>query len=137
MCGDPGDGVLWIEESLRECQRSGVILCVPYVLSIKAEVLHLTGRTSEALQALEEATAAVERSEDRWWSAEIHRLRGVFLASDNADERQIQASLLEAIRIAKKQKSTSLAKRAEATYSEYCRQKVNGAHRRGCRLPLC
>ena len=43
VSGDSGDGALWIEESVRESQRSGVILCVPYVLSIKAEVLYLGG----------------------------------------------------------------------------------------------
>ena len=51
--------------------------------------------------------------------AELYRLRGVFLAAIGADEVQIEASLREAIRIAKEQKSVSLEKRAEETYSEY------------------
>jgi hypothetical protein len=42
-----------------------------------------------------------------------------------------------AIRIAKEQKSISPATRAEATYSEYCRQKTNASGGRGFRLPLC
>jgi hypothetical protein len=49
----------------------------------------------------------------------LYRLRGVFLAAIGADEVQIEASLREAIRIAKEQKSVSLEKRAEETYSEY------------------
>jgi hypothetical protein len=44
--------------------------------------------------------------------------------------------LCEAIRIAKKQKSVSLAKRAEATYAEYRRQKASGSGGRGFRLLL-
>ena len=36
----------------------------------------------------------VERSEERWWCAELHRLRGVFLAALGADEAKIEASLL-------------------------------------------
>jgi hypothetical protein len=36
-----------------------------------------------------------------------------------ADEMQIEASFCEAIRIAKDQKSVSLAKRAEASYAQY------------------
>jgi hypothetical protein len=63
----------------------------------------------------------VERFEDRHWCAELHRLRGVFLAATGADELQIEASFSEAIRIAKEQKSISLEKRAEATYTEYRR----------------
>ena len=57
----------------------------------------------------------VERSEERWWSAELHRLRGVFLAAIGGDETQIEASFSAAINTAKEQKSVSLAKRAEAT----------------------
>jgi hypothetical protein len=49
------------------------------------------------------------------FSAELHRLRGVFLAAMGADEAQIEASFCEAIRIAKEQKAVSLEKRAEAT----------------------
>jgi hypothetical protein len=69
--------------------------------------------------------------------AELHRLRGVFLAAAGADETQIEASFCAAINIAKEQKSISLATRAEATYAEYCRQKANASGRRGFQLPLC
>jgi hypothetical protein len=84
-----------------------------------------------------EAEALVDRFEERWSSAELHRLRGIFLAAMGADETQIEASFSEAIRIAKRQKSVSLEKRAEATYAEYRRQKASGSRERGFRLPLC
>ena len=61
----------------------------------------------------------IERFEDRGSCAELHRLRGVFLTAIGGDETQIEASFREAIRIARQQKSISLAKRAEATYAEY------------------
>ena len=89
---------------------------MPYYLALKAEALHLADRTSEALEAIREAEALAERFEERWWCAELHRLRGVFLTAIGADETQIEASFCEAIRIAKEQKSISLEKRAEATY---------------------
>ena len=57
-------------------------------LALKAEALHLADRTSEALEAIREAEALVERSEERSWSAELHRLRGVFLTTIGADETQ-------------------------------------------------
>ena len=104
---------------------------------MKAEALHLADRTSEALEAIKEAEALVERYEERHLCAELHRLRGVFLAAMGADETQIEASFGEAIRIAREQKSISLAKRAEATYAEYRRQKASGLGGHGFRLPLC
>jgi hypothetical protein len=95
------------------------VLGLPSVLERKAEALHRAGRTSEALEAINEAEALAERFEGRWWSAELHRLRGVFLATLGAEETEIEASLCEAIKIAKKQKSLSLEKRAEESYAEY------------------
>ena len=77
-----------------------------------------------------------ERSGLRSWSAELRRLRGVFLAAIGAEETRIEASFGEAISIAKEQKSVSLEKRAEATYAEYRRQKASGSKGRGFRLPL-
>ena len=98
--------------------------------------MYLADRTFEALEAISEAEALVERFENRYWSAELHRLRGVFIAAMGAEETQIEASFREAIRTATEQKSVSLAKRAEATYAEYRRQKVSGSGARGFRLPL-
>ena len=57
------------------------MLEVPLFLAQKAEALHLADRTSEALEAIGEAEALVERFEARCLFAELHRLRGVFLAS--------------------------------------------------------
>ena len=113
------------------------MLCVPYYLALKAQALYLAHRTSEALEAISEAEALVERSEERMWCAEQHRLRAVFLAAMGADETQIEASFQAVIKTAKEQKSVSLEKRAEATYAEYRRQKASGSGGRGLRLPLC
>jgi|SRR6516165_11997182 hypothetical protein len=108
---------------------------MPYWLGLKAEALYLAHRTSEALESIEEAIVA-ERSGVRHWSAELRRLRGVFLAAVGAEESQIDASFSEAIRIAKEQKSISLEKRAQATYAEYRRQRASTSGRRAIRLPL-
>jgi hypothetical protein len=87
--------------------------------------------------AINEAEAFVERTEARWWSVDLHRLRGVFLTAIGADETEIEASFCAAISTAKQQKSVSLEKRAEATYAEYRHQKASGSGGRAIRLPLC
>src|SRR6266436_949810 len=108
---------------------------MPHFLA-KAEALYLAYRTSEAMEAIEEAESLAERSGVRYLFAELQRLRGVFLTAI-ADEFQIEASFRAGIRIAKEQKSFSLEKRAEPTYAEYRRQKASGSEGRGFRLPLC
>jgi predicted ATPase len=136
ISGSTAVGIARIEEGIADWRATGSMLVVPYWLALKAEVLHLADRTSEALEAITEAEALVVRTEERWWCAELHRLHGLFLAALSADETQIEASFCEAIRIAKEQKSVSLEKRAEGTYAEYRRQKASGSGGRGFRLPL-
>ena len=134
--GDTAQGLSWIEDGMAGFWDAAGI-SRPFLLALKAEALHLADRTSEALETIKEAEALVERSGARYWFAELHRLRGAFLTAMGAEETQIEASFCEAIRIAKEQKSISLATRAEATYAEYRRQKASGLGGRGFRLALC
>jgi hypothetical protein len=125
-----------IEEGIEDLRASGSVLGVLSLLALKAEALHLSNRTSEALETIREAEAQIGVSEGRWWSAELQRLRGLFLAAIRADNTKIEASFCEALRIAREQKSVSLEKRAEGSYAEYRRQKATGAGGHGFRLPL-
>jgi hypothetical protein len=134
--GDTTEGIPWIEHGIKDVRVAGAVLGLSTHLARKAEALHLADRTSEALEAINEAEAMAERFEHRCFSAELYRLSGVFLVAISADEAQIKTSFCEAIRIAKEQKSVSLEKRAEATYAEYRKQKASGSGGRGFRLPL-
>jgi hypothetical protein len=135
--GNTAEGIPWIEQGIRDFRATGAVLALPVWLAQKAEALHLADRTSEALEAINEAEALAERFEQGFCRAKLQLLRGVFLAALGTDEARIEASFCEAIRTAKGQKSISLAKRAEATYANYRRQKAGGSGPRGFRLPLC
>jgi len=126
VSGHTAEGIPWIEQGIRDFRATGAVLGLPVWLAQKAEALHLADRTSEALEAINEAEALAERFEQGFCVAELHRLHGVFLAAMGAEEAQIEASFGEGIRTAKEQKSISLTKRAEATYAEYRRQKAGG-----------
>jgi len=134
--GDTAEGITLIEQGIRDIRATGTVLGLTGYFVQKAEALYLADRTSEALEAISEAEALVERFEERRWCPELHRLRAVFLAAIDAQETQIEASFCEAIGIAKEQNSVSLDKRAEATYAEYRRRKASASGGRGFRLPL-
>ncbi len=129
VSGHTTEGISWIEDAIRDYRA--------YCLALKAEALHLADRTAEALEAVAEAESLAERFEERWWCAELHRLRGMFRTAMGASETQIEASFSAAIRTAKEQKSISLATRAKATHAEYRRQKARASGGHGFRLPLC
>jgi serine/threonine protein kinase len=134
--GNTAEGISLIEDGIGNYRATGSKLDMPYLLALKAEALHLADRTSDALEAITETEALIEKFENRYWSAELHRLKGVFLTALGADETEIEASFCAALRIAREQKSVSLEKRAQATYAEYRRQKASGLGGRGFRLPL-
>jgi predicted ATPase len=134
--GETAEGVLWIENGIEDYRATGSILDTPFLTALRAEALYLADRTSDALEGIAEVEELIERFENRYWCAELHRLRGVFLTALGADEAQIEASFCTAIKTAKQQKSISLEKRAEATYAEYGRQKASASGGRGFRLHL-
>jgi hypothetical protein len=71
--------VLRIEGGINNWLATVSTLCVPFWLALKAEAFYLADRTFEALEALREAEVMAKKFEERWWCAELHRLRGVFL----------------------------------------------------------
>jgi hypothetical protein len=77
------------------------------------------GLTLKALETLKEAEQLIKRSEERYWCAELHRLRAVFLSAIGSDQSQIEASFHAAIKTAQEQKSVSLVRRAKKSYAEW------------------
>jgi serine/threonine protein kinase/tetratricopeptide (TPR) repeat protein len=134
ISGDVTEGISWIIKGIKDFLAIGGLRGLPFFLALKAEALQLADRSFEALEAITEAEGLVERSEERLWRADLHRLRGVLLTAMAGDETQIEASFCQAIRTAKQQKSTALEKRAQATYAEYRRQKASPSGGRGFRL---
>ncbi|MGA8478785.1 MAG: hypothetical protein WB696_12570, partial [Chthoniobacterales bacterium] len=117
--GDTTQGVLSIEHGVEAWRENGVVIDLSLWLALKAEALHLAGLTFKALETLTEAEEVIQRSEERYWSAELHRLRGVFLAAIGSDQNQIEASFRAAIKTAQQQKSFSLVRRAKESYAEW------------------
>jgi predicted ATPase len=120
--GDEATGVSWIKAGIDDYRASGSILGLPFFLALQADALHLAGHTADALEAITEAETLVQRFEQRNWSAELHRLRGVLLADLGAEANQVDALFFAAIRTATEEKSVSLMSRAETSYAEYRRQ---------------
>src|ERR1700747_2387957 len=82
--GDTTEGIPWIEQGIRDYRATGAVVGLPGHLARKAEALHEAARTAEALEAINEAEPIAERFEHRYCSAELHRLRGVFLSAMGA-----------------------------------------------------
>jgi len=136
VSGNLLEGISWLEQGVEDYRATGTLVGLSTWLALKAEALCWADRISEALEAIREAEGLVEKFEVRWWSAELQRLRGLFLTALGSKETEIEAAFRGAINTAKQQKATSLLVRAETTYAEYSRQNINALEGRGIRLPL-
>ena len=98
--------------SITAFKASSARLRLPYYLSLLAQVYGKAGRAEEGLACINEALAEARAHNERWWDAEIHRLRGEFLLMQGADASEVEAALLRAISIARSQQARSLELRA-------------------------
>jgi predicted ATPase/DNA-binding SARP family transcriptional activator len=98
--------------SISEFKASSARLRLPYYLSLLAQVYGKAERAQEGLACINEALAEARTHNERWWDAELHRLRGELLLMRGADASDGEAALLRAIEIARSQQARSLELRA-------------------------
>jgi predicted ATPase len=79
MQGDAADGVAQLRQGLAAIQGMGLELMRPHGLSLLAEAYGRAGQPEAGLQTLAEALTQVEATDERWWEAELHRLKGTLL----------------------------------------------------------
>lgn len=85
---------------------------LPYYLSLLANVYRKAGRAEKGLACIDEALSEARAHNERWWDAELHRLRGELLLMHGADASDVEAALLRAASIARSQQARSLELRA-------------------------
>ena len=97
-----------VQESLR-----------PYYLALIADVYGRIGKETEAFQRLDDAEAAVNANDERWWQAELYRLKGeLTLKQPSSQSSQFDAERIaegyfdKARRVASDQGAKSLELRA-------------------------
>ncbi len=84
----------------------------PYYLSILADGCTRTGRFAEAREALNEALTLVEKNDDRFQEAELHRLKGELLLAELDDQTAAEQCFRQAVEIAHRQQSKAWKLRA-------------------------
>ena len=96
---------------------------VPYFYTLLADVCDHLGHTADGLQALAEAHTLVEQHDERWWEAEVCRLRGVLLLRQTgAQQAEAEAWLQRALDVARCQEAKSLELRAAMSLARLWQQ---------------
>ncbi len=101
-----------LRASITEFKTPGARLRLPYYLSLLAHTYEKAGRAEDGLACIDEALAEARTHNERWWDAELHRMRGELLLMHGADASDVEAAHLRALEIARAQQAMSLELRA-------------------------
>ena len=131
-------GVEAIQRGLAEWTSSGAQWMRPYFLGLLGEAWALSGDIQRGLDALDEALAAAQRTGECWPEAELHQLRGRFLATlpDGGRPDGASAAFQRAIQIAKRQAAKVWELRAATMLARMWRSRGRAADARGLLTPI-
>ena len=122
-------GIARIRQGLASFRATGAEVASTYYLALLAETYGRGGHVEEGLRVVDEALAIVDKNEERYYEAELYRLKGALLLNDERgmmnDERETsqppaaeaEACFHKAIDIARSQEAKSLELRAAMSLS--------------------
>jgi predicted ATPase len=103
-------------------REQGFVFLLPSFEAALAEAEACANETDAGLRRLDDALAELERTEQRWYEAEMHRIRAeILLKRDPADTAAAEQSLQTAIAIAQSQKARSFELRAALSLAKLYR----------------
>jgi tetratricopeptide (TPR) repeat protein len=110
-----------LRASISGFQASGARLRLSYYLWLLAQVYVQAGSSDDALAAIDEALAESRANNERWWDAELYRLRGTLLLARGSDDEAVDLALLRAKEIAESQEAKSLELRVAMSLARHWR----------------
>ncbi len=118
--GEAEDGVALIGESLREGEAMGIRLNGSFNRASLAVGAAKMGEFGEAGKHLAEALTEVEKSNERWYEAEIHRLQGEFALDEKGPMAAVAAEECfgRSLDIARRQQAKSWELRAATSLAK-------------------
>jgi predicted ATPase len=137
MQQEPERGASELAKGIAAWRATGAGSWVHTYYAMEAEALALLGKAKEALQKLDAAQAVMEKTEERWWEAEIYRLRGALLLQcPKAKRAEAETWLRRALDVARRQQAKSLELRAATSLARLWRDQGKVAEARDLLGPI-
>jgi predicted ATPase len=120
--GQLADGNAQIEEGLAAFRATGAVIFLPYWFALLAEARTVQGRISEGLELLAEAVDRALATDERWFEAELLRLKGKLLlfAADGIPS-EAETCFVRAIDVARAQSARTWELRAAVSLARLWR----------------
>jgi predicted ATPase len=107
----------------------------PYMLAVLAGAKTELGRPDEGLELLKDALASTAVSGERWWQAELHRLKGRLLAARGQHDES-EACFRCAIEVSRGQSAKTLELRAATSLARFWSDRARNAEARDLLAPI-
>jgi len=121
--GAEGSSLEEMRRAIAIFREQGNVFLLPGFEAALAEAEASAGETDAGLRRLDDALAELKRTEQRWYEAEMYRIRGEFLLKrDPADTAAAEQSLQAAIAIAQSQNARSFELRAALSLAKLYRE---------------
>jgi predicted ATPase len=137
--GQAEEGIARMRQSLAALRATGAEIRQPYYLAMLAETYGKGGQAEEGLIALAEALAMVQKTGERFYEAELYRLKGELLRQKVKGKGQkakfepdAEACFRQALDIARRQSAKSLELRAAMSLSRLWQKQ--GKQKQGHRI---
>jgi predicted ATPase len=135
--GQGEEEITQVRQGIAAYRATGASVFVPYFYAWLADVFAHLGQVEDGLQALAEAHTLVEQQEERWWAAEVCRLRGVLLLRQTGTpQAEAETWLQRALEVARRQEAKSLELRAAMSLARLWQQQGKRADAHALLAPI-
>ena len=131
--GQEAEGLALLRQGFAAWRAMGTTVVAPYFLAWQIEMYLRIGQLKDGQQALTEAFTLSENTGERFYAAELYRLKGELVRAQSIDqqrESEAEACFLQANEIARQQHAKSLELRASTSLARLWQQqgKTTAAH---------
>ena len=135
--GQSVEGIAQMCQGLATHQATGAELVRPYLLPLLAETYAQGGRVDEGLRVLDQALVSVHTTGERWWEAELHRLKGELLLALSAEKyAEAETCFHQALDSARRQEAKALELRAAMSLAHLWQQQGRRAEAQALLAPI-
>ena len=121
--GQAQEGIEQMHQGLTACHATGAEVLRPYFLALLAEAYETIGQPAAGLAVLAEALTLADKTGERWYEPELHRLKGALLLQQSPDNHtEAHACFQHALDVARAQQARSLELRAATSLARLWQQ---------------
>jgi class 3 adenylate cyclase/predicted ATPase len=123
QAGQTKERIEQLTQGLRAFRATGAVINQSYFLALLAEAHGTMGQPETGLTMLTEALALVDKTGERWYAPELHRLKGELLLQQSSDNQaEAETCFHHALDIARSQQAKSLELRAATSLARLWHQ---------------